>query len=630
MLKRIFVLATLLVTLPMLAQAATWKMTTWAQSQGGTITSRNMTGQDVSKGSVFGTYSAAAAAQTVTVNADTADSFKITKVVKNGIVQTLSTNQTTWSGSVHTVGSIANQSVYATFARISYTLSATASPGGTVTPASQGAYGGVQNPAKCFLLVPSSGKYVSNVTVSAGTEGSDWQLVDAVTGAPATVATLANFAGRKLKLNIVNVSGDTAIAVTFGVTGANAGSTQTAIVNTLVTLDGTASTPASGTYKWSVVQVPAHTPTVTVPSVNGSTAAQPTFTPSVAGTYRFKLVYNGQTLKPAYVYVYVTANVAAGARTQCQNCHQQQGVGGTVFADWSGSVHKQNKAMCYDCHDGANSGGHPGTPQCTSCHVTLTYTTFNNPNNTCQNAGCHTGGIHALQSTGQNVSTCATCHAPGSGHAVATDDCIACHAVAKSHLGNVVNDNSGVRAITPEFLDATNGGTRNSHHVTGVTLANGHCAVCHMEGKVVSGNVVVDTTYHMADATTHLRNCNTSIQSNAAQYVWDPATPNHTAMDQFCMSCHNADGAKSVPAAIFTAVGGGASATNPFGDTISNGYDQMSRSAVVPVFNQFSTGNASHHAVRGKKYSVRTRTAAGRQHLEPVLRRCGQSEYQHQ
>ena len=67
---------------------------------------------------------------------------------------------------------------------------------------------------------------------------------------------------------------------------------------------------------------------------------------------------------------------------------------------------------------------------------------------------------------------------------------------------DLFNDNDGVRAITGEF-------SKWSHHVTGVTLNDAHCAACHLEGKVDAGKVVVDTTMHMADAQTHLRNADT-------------------------------------------------------------------------------------------------------------------------
>jgi hypothetical protein len=91
-------------------------------------------------------------------------------------------------------------------------------------------------------------------------------------------------------------------------------------------------------------------------------------------------------------------------------------------------------------------------------------------------------------------------------------------------------------------------------------------------------------------------------------------------MDNFCMSCHDANGAVSPGSAAIQALinaagpyntGKTASASNPFGDTISNRYDKMLRPAVVDVSSQFDTTNNSHHGVKGPRYSGRTRDAAG-------------------
>jgi hypothetical protein len=171
--------------------------------------------------------------------------------------------------------------------------------------------------------------------------------------------------------------------------------------------------------------------------------------------------------------------------------------------------------------------------------------------------------------------------------------CVGCHAIGQNVAG-FVNDNNGVRAITTEF-------NKRSHHITGTTLTNAQCAVCHLEGNAGGG---VNPAYHMKDAKIHLRNCNTSIEGSA-EYVWDPATPNHTAMDNFCFSCHNATGATAAVGIV-----PGNSASNPFADTLTNGYDQVARAGVVDVKSAFNTANASHHAVSGKRYAYRFSTRA--------------------
>jgi hypothetical protein len=178
--------------------------------------------------------------------------------------------------------------------------------------------------------------------------------------------------------------------------------------------------------------------------------------------------------------------------------------------------------------------------------------------------------------------------------------CVSCHAVGRNAGAGYVQDNNGVRAITQEF-------TKWSHHVTGVALQDAHCAACHLEGKAVNGKIVVDPTKHAVDAKTHLRNADSD-----ADMQWDPAAPNHSVMDTYCMSCHDANGATSTQSAairaiMIPAVGKTASAKNPFGDTISNRYDKMQRPAVTNVDNQFDTTNNSHHGVKGPRYSGNSR-----------------------
>jgi hypothetical protein len=85
------------------------------------------------------------------------------------------------------------------------------------------------------------------------------------------------------------------------------------------------------------------------------------------------------------------------------------------------------------------------------------------------------------------------------------------------------------------------------------------------------------------------------------------------------MSCHNSGGAPQALAALAGVAqadpSNPRSAINPFGDTISNQYDLLSRGSVVDAFSQFDTGNSSHHAVRGARYTANTLTAAQFQNI---------------
>ena len=336
------------------------------------------------------------------------------------------------------------------------------------------------------------------------------------------------------------------------------------------------------------------------------------------------------------------ANPASVARVAdeavCRTCHAAtlDPVSGTpIVADFITATNSHNQPTdaldgsplgCQGCHGGgAEHNGVGPIP-------------FPNPLTANRCITCHTAG--GLADTTQNLAplfelakasfitnNCSHCHTAsgvGSIHGAmvpTTDDCVFCHEVsAPNHGASLVNDNSGVRAIVPEFR-------KTSHHIfngAGVDPAKEQCAVCHLEGlKTAAGTYGgVDQTVHMADGKVHLRNCNTTLVGNqdratndgvtfgaGAQYMWDPAAPDHQAMDQFCFSCHNAAGAASA----FT-ISNSTSPMNPFNDlvtTTANGYDKQGRpGGVVAVFEQFTPTNFSHHGVRGKRYITRSTATA--------------------
>jgi hypothetical protein len=302
---------------------------------------------------------------------------------------------------------------------------------------------------------------------------------------------------------------------------------------------------------------------------------------------------------PTNVSIALTAPVVKAADTACIACHDatRDVNKQNLVANYKQSGHYSNTAPsvspmtgapqvgCAGCHGPSHNILNPATSgRCADCHTSI------NPN--------HTGY------TGGAINTCGNCHTAHN-FKLSLDDCVACHALPQNAGAAFVQDNNGVRAITSEFA-------KWSHHVTGVTLNSAHCAACHLEGKAVDGNIVLDRTVHTTNATTHLRNADTD-----ADFAWNPAAPNHSGMDTFCMSCHDANGANSVGSKAIQAVinakglnaaGKTASPSNPFGDTISNRYDKMQRPAVINVNNQFDTANASHHAVKGKRYTGRTVT----------------------
>jgi hypothetical protein len=123
----------------------------------------------------------------------------------------------------------------------------------------------------------------------------------------------------------------------------------------------------------------------------------------------------------------------------------------------------------------------------------------------------------------------------------------------------------------------------------------------------------------MADQFVHLRNADTD-----GDIQWDPSasSPNFSGMDNFCFSCHDTNGAtspgvKAIQTAISSANGSShartparATAGNPFGDQLTNKYDQITRAQVVDVYSAMDPANASHHAVRKAKYKTRSTATA--------------------
>jgi predicted CxxxxCH...CXXCH cytochrome family protein len=195
--------------------------------------------------------------------------------------------------------------------------------------------------------------------------------------------------------------------------------------------------------------------------------------------------------------------------------------------------------------------------------------------------GCHTN-LNSGSTSYSNIFNNKALHIDGI--IQQSSDCISCHEGAASDTANADIDSNGVRAITAEF-------SRTSHHVTGVTVTKYHCAVCHMEGDT-SANT---STLHK-NGQIDLRD----VDNNTA-IVWTGTQ--HAAMDNFCLACHDSNGVNN---ATVRAIVSGATATNPFNSTLTNGYDQIARSGVLDVKTQFTSTNYSHHAVLGQKYTSAT------------------------
>jgi len=310
----------------------------------------------------------------------------------------------------------------------------------------------------------------------------------------------------------------------------------------------------------------------------------------------------------------MTAPQVKAADVQCIGCHETtiDGAGQNLVAEFKQSGHYTNQAFvdangvatgCAGCHGPSHNTPDPSASgRCAECHVPTL-------------ADSHHAGKYLLVGGQVQTTICSTCHNSHNPFGpFVGGSCVACHEFGqdKTAEGNYVNDNNGVRAIVPEFR-------KTSHHIfngAGIDPTDAQCAVCHLEARKTAAGTYggVDPSKHMSDGKIHLRNCNKTVfpttnSADANDFQWNPANPDHSAMDNFCFSCHNAAGA----ADAYT-ISGSSSALNPFNDlvtTSANGYDKQGRTGgVVAVYEQFDPNNVSHHGVRGKRYSTRSSATA--------------------
>jgi hypothetical protein len=179
-----------------------------------------------------------------------------------------------------------------------------------------------------------------------------WTLItrptnSAVTlSAPATVNPMLrpDVAGNYVIQLIVNDGSLNSTAATVTITAtaatnrapiANAGANQSVNVGTPVTLNGSGSTDPDGTtitsYTWTLMT----RPTGSTATLMNATAAMPTFTPDVAGTYAAQLIVNDGMLNSVAATVMVTATV--GNRAPIANAGPAQSVNTGTLVTLNGS-----------------------------------------------------------------------------------------------------------------------------------------------------------------------------------------------------------------------------------------------------------------------------------------------------
>lgn len=126
---------------------------------------------------------------------------------------------------------------------------------------------------------------------------------------------------------------------------ANAGAAQSVFTGTVVSLDGSGSTAASGatlTYSWVITTKPS----LSVAVLSSATAAKPTFTPDVAGAYVLSLVVSdGKTSSSASaVIITATANSTPVAKA---GADQSVTTGSVVILDGSASSDAEGSPLTY-------------------------------------------------------------------------------------------------------------------------------------------------------------------------------------------------------------------------------------------------------------------------------------------
>jgi hypothetical protein len=634
MLKKLTAIAILVMSIPVMAYAgATWSLNTWARSAGGSITVRG-TSQTVSNSSVFNTYTTSNTNpisysitvntgykarvymnQTGTPSTEPAD-FNLTAGLNQtllGINTLTSTNATLLQNDGTYLASL-----WVVFEPVPVSVGATALPGShyrvNLTNVPNVNSGSIAGQNITFTFTADPGYLIQSIIGNTGL--TDINSVSPTTiNVGTTVAKVTFPKGYVFGSTIIALSATAVVDASTSVANVTSHTQNVVKGATGVAMAGTVTgAPASSPYpSWSVVAYPGGDATrlAFVPSASAAT-----FTGYTTGTYvfAFNASATARALTSFQVMHTVPVVTPASIGSTCQACHTSIGIGGSngaaINSVWAASAYNlANLANgCTVCHVGAGTGAHPGTiggPVAGHDNKALYKCTL-----------CHNSGLTGFTNFSTNGHNFA--------NPIAVPGCVDCHSIGQNAGTRFVQDNNGVRVITGangEFGDsnrlntASSGGYRSHHIYNGATTApqNAQCIACHLEGKAGPGRTtVVDATYHMKDTKVYLRSGNTAISADVA---WDPANPNHTDMDNFCMSCHNSAGAVDAYANISSALKGMTaissalplSATNPFGDQLTNAYDQKVRPGVVDVYTQLDPSNPSHHAVRGKKYTGRTR-----------------------
>lgn len=172
-----------------------------------------------------------------------------------------------------------------------------------------------------------------------------------------TLAIPVNDVGRKIRLIsrttvaaiglvLSACGGDSRVAPVNVAPESNTGHAQSVLVDTQVTLDGSASTDANAdalTYAWTLTSKPLGSNA----ALSSATAVKPVFTADAAGTYVFMLVVNDGKVDSAPATVTITAAVGEVAPVAAAGPAQSVATGAPVTLDGSASTDANGDALTY-------------------------------------------------------------------------------------------------------------------------------------------------------------------------------------------------------------------------------------------------------------------------------------------
>jgi hypothetical protein len=332
----------------------------------------------------------------------------------------------------------------------------------------------------------------------------------------------------------------------------------------------------------------------------------------------------------------------ATSTSTCTTCHSTPPAYANKATTWGAAKansHSSHPTDCSICHNDTTTDGVTVTDA--TKHTNQTYDvvpkagfsfsyTYNVAGGLCSTVSCHGGGSPRW---GTGAWDCVTCHS--------------------GSMTKTLGGGGTLRQVVGTGGDFNMGAVpTGSRHLFGATtIVKWDCIVCHMEGWYTTANAgKANAAYHnegsgATGGKVNLRNVDSPETGFAVDNkAW--TTTDYTNMDNFCVTCHDANGssaiavnatndglltgslASSTMRAGWKSMGGtfpGSAAMSPFNSTdwrsgyngasTSNAYAGEGRAKMVNVKDQFYAGSAgagasyngnpSQHAVLGQRYATR-------------------------